>query len=206
MLEHRPAGATLSIGENYTVIVMSKPKDPKIDPALVRFLLEYDEKTGSLTWRERPKWMFSPTMGYRSHKIWNGRYAGKPALTCDNGTHLSGGLFDKTVRTHRVVWVWWHGEWNKTDIDHINGDYKDNRIVNLREVSHAINGRNQKLRSTNTSGVMGVDYLKKYDVWRARIMVDGVTINLGRFKTKEEAIKVRKEAEPEYSFHINHGR
>ena len=42
---------------------------------------------------------------------------------------------------HRAVWAVAHGRWPDPDkvIDHINGDRKDNRIANLREITQAEN-------------------------------------------------------------------
>ena len=54
------------------------------------------------------------------------------------------------------------------------------------------------LFSTNTSGVTGVNWLKKNQKWRAYINVGDKQINLGSFVDKEDAIKARKEAEIKY--------
>lgn len=54
---------------------------------------------------------------------------------------------------------------------------------------------NPKLRSTNTSGVTGVSYNKTRDRWEAEITFQGKRYRLGRYKGKEDAVKVRKEAE-----------
>lgn len=54
---------------------------------------------------------------------------------------------------------------------------------------------NPKLRSTNTSGVTGVCYDKTRDRWEAEITFQGKRYRLGRYKEKEDAVKVRKEAE-----------
>lgn len=49
----------------------------------------------------------------------------------------------------------------------------------------------------NTSGHKGVSYCKSRDKWEAYIHVHNKRINLGRYKTLEEAIEVRKLAEKE---------
>lgn len=87
------------------------------------------------------------------------------------------------------------------DIDHIDGDGLNNKWSNLRSVSHNLNGKNQKMHTTNTSGVSGVYYRKDSGRWRAKIMVDNKQINLGTFKNKDDAIAARKEAEIKHNFY-----
>lgn len=53
-------------------------------------------------------------------------------------------------------------------------------------------------RVTNTSGVTGVWYDKRRDRWTAEIMLRRKKIRLGRYKSKEDAIKARRAAEEEY--------
>lgn len=84
------------------------------------------------------------------------------------------------------------------DIDHKNGDKFDNRKSNLRVCTHQNNGFNQKVRKNNTSGHKGVNWFKRDSNWEVKIMVDYKAIYLGRYKSLEEAIKVRKEAEEKY--------
>lgn len=86
----------------------------------------------------------------------------------------------------------------KLFVDHINGNKADNRKNNLRFVTASQNLMNTKLRSDNVSGYKGVYYNKKNNRWYARITVNKKTINLGSSKDKEDAIKMRKEAEEKY--------
>ena len=113
---------------------------------------------------------------------------------------------DKTRKylLHRLAWLYVHGEFPK-QIDHINHDRMDNRLVNLRAVTNSTNSKNRSVQSLNTSGITGVSYDKSRGRWLAQIKVDYKKIFLGRFKNKEDAVKARMEANEKYGFHENHG-
>jgi len=49
----------------------------------------------------------------------------------------------------------------------------------------------------NRSGVTGVDYIKKSNRWRARIGYMRTKIWLGEYRTREEAVRARQQAEAE---------
>jgi len=105
-----------------------------------------------------------------------------------------------------VIWAIFYGEWPSGQVDHINGVRDDNRIVNMRDVSHQDNCRNAARPRTNTSGVSGVVWDKPHKKWRAEIRANGKMKNLGRFAIFDDAVAVRKSAEVEYGYHPNHGR
>ena len=48
-------------------------------------------------------------------------------------------MFGKLIYAHRAAWAIHFGEWPKGEIDHINGDASDNRIINLRVVNRTEN-------------------------------------------------------------------
>ena len=75
-------------------------------------------------------------------------------------------------------------------IDHINGDTLDNRKENLRECTHAQNLKNQKIRSTNTSGYTGVHLVKRRNTWAAKLRMDGRDYCLGEFPDKHDAARM----------------
>jgi len=91
------------------------------------------------------------------------------------------------------------------EIDHINSDGLDNRLINLRNVDHLENGKNQKMKSNNISGVTGVSWNKKRSKWHANIGIKKRKIHIGYFFDKFEAVCARKAAEIKYGFHENHG-
>ncbi len=65
---------------------------------------------------------------------------------------------------------------------------------------------NKCIPSHNTSGVMGVYWVKRLSRWEARISIDNKEIPLGTHAHKSDAIAARKAAEVKYGFHPNHGR
>lgn len=72
------------------------------------------------------------------------------------------------------------------DVDHKNRDGLDNRRCNLRLATRSENLRN-RISVKNTSGFKGVSWDKTRGLWLARIKLDGVARNLGRYATPEEA-------------------
>ena len=83
-------------------------------------------------------------------------------------------------------------------VDHINHNKLDNRKENLRICTQQQNNMNKKMKSNNTSGVVGVSWDKTHSKWIAHIGLNGKLINLGYYSTKKEAIKARQEAEIEH--------
>ena len=82
--------------------------------------------------------------------------------------------------------------------DHINRNPLDNRKSNLREATAKENARNSSIAKNNTSGVIGVTWNQKDNVWQARICVDWKSKSLGYFNNKTDAIVARLKAEKEY--------
>lgn len=85
----------------------------------------------------------------------------------------------------------------KDTVDHIDGDPFNNRRSNLRICSTTENSKNNKLKSNNSSGYQGVRKTPN-NTFSVRIMVSRKEIHIGNFKTFEEAIAARKDAELKY--------
>lgn len=88
---------------------------------------------------------------------------------------------------HRIIWKMIH-KVESDDIDHINGDRKDNRIANLRLATRSDNNRNIVISPMNTSGYSGVTYLKRENRWKAYLKVEKTQVCAGLFKEKREAV------------------
>lgn len=67
-------------------------------------------------------------------------------------------------------------------VDHEDHDGLNNRLSNLRFVTHQQNSQNKRIeRSNNTSGYKGVSWWKSNGAFVAQIRVDGHRIYLGSF-------------------------
>ena len=80
---------------------------------------------------------------------------------------------------------------NKSCVDHIDNNKQNNNILNLRFATHTENSRNRSIAKNNSSSVKGVDFFKRLNKWRARIMIDGISIHLGFYETLEDAKQAR---------------
>ena len=146
-------------------------------------LFEYNPETGSLKWKFR-----RPTT--KGDRLFNACYAGKEAgYPCgyyEKNRYTVVGLTDNNgVKAHRIIWKIMTGEEPPPFIDHKNSDSLDNRWSNLRRATNGQNMQNAKLNCNNKSGVKGVFWADSS--WRATICVDKKYINIGRFKTIQEA-------------------
>lgn len=101
------------------------------------------------------------------------------------------GIGYKTTAIHQLVAAAFLGyEFNgyKSVVDHIDSNTINNNLSNLRVVSHRENASKEKtLKSGLPVGVCFENYTKKY---KAQIVINGKNVNLGRYKTIDEASQV----------------
>lgn len=131
------------------------PKAKPIDVELMKEWFYYDETSPScLRWKKDSANRFGMKM-CRSKDDVAGHLNGdtKYYMLC---------LMNIRYTTHRVIYAL-HIDADIPEgiqIDHIDGDRSNNKISNLREVTAKQNSRNQKKHKHNTSGKMGVQYIK----------------------------------------------
>ncbi len=87
------------------------------------------------------------------------------------------------IRLHRLI----AGDQKGLEVDHIDGDGRNNRRENLRLATRAQNGRNRRVSKRNTSGFKSVYWCRRAKKWRASIGLSGKTLYLGSFDTPEAA-------------------
>ncbi|TCQ76470.1 HNH endonuclease [Raoultella ornithinolytica] len=168
----------------------------------LRKCLSYNPLTGLFTWNSRPLEHFKDR---RAQKIWNTRYSGLQAGAAMTIGYVLIRIHKQCYYAHRLAWLYVYGSWPQ-EVDHINGITTDNRIENLRSVSHSENSKNVKIPSHNSTGVIGVCVPNDGSRIQARIYVNGKDIKLGRFDSIEDAEEARVRASRTFGFHDNHGR
>lgn len=150
---------------------MRLPKSPRPDnltQARLQEVLRFDADTGRLHWKNTGKGRPLDL----TKEAGNRRPDGYRAIYIDSRLYL----------THRLVWLYVHGEWPPHDIDHINHDKSDNRIENLRPATRTENKGNSLGKSGHLKGT--TPFRNK---WKAAIGFQRKTFHIGVFATEEEA-------------------
>lgn len=116
-------------------------------------------------------------------------YGGRGIIVCDNWIKFENfrdDLYEKYLEHVKL-----YGERN-TSIDRLNvdGNYE---LSNVKWATVSEQSINKRKQSNNTSGFAGIT--SRDGKWVARINFKGECKYLGRFDTKEEAVKARKQAE-----------
>jgi hypothetical protein len=146
------------------------------DKEYIEKYIRYDSETGYLWLKEKPN-----NNSRLDQPLGHSSILRKERIQCViNG---------KKKLAHHVVWFIHYGEWPATSgtkhIDHINRDPSDNRIENLRLVSHTENYRNVGIKKHNTTGAKGV--FRNGKKFAARYVRNKQKLWLGTFNTIEEA-------------------
>jgi len=109
--------------------------------------------------------------------------------------YLDARIDGKIRPIHRIVAEnFINGYSSKCIIDHINGNPSDNRLSNLRILTHKQNTRayNRPTKGA-ASKFRGVWWHKKNEKWIAEIRPNGKKIHIGCFKNEEDAAKAFNE-------------
>jgi len=165
---------------------MTKPK-PLPPIQRLRELFEVTEN-GDLLWKISPN---------------NFVAVGQNAGTVASGGYYQTWVDGKICLVHRIVWAICTGT-DPVDfqIDHINGDRQDNRLLNLRLATHGQNALNRKQHKVvSSTGATGVYYCPR-NTTRPYI-AKASSKYLGAFATMAEAIEARALALCKYAGAFN---
>jgi len=134
-------------------------------------VLRYDASTGIFYWLEsRGRASAGSAAGYVNDK-------GYIAIRINGRAWLA----------HVLAWLTTTGDMPCQQVDHRDTDRANNRFENLRLSTQLENTYNRSMMSNNRSGVKGVHWHSFSQSWRAVIGVKGKKIQVGTFKTIEQA-------------------
>lgn len=142
---------------------------------------------GKVYWKVRPAHHFKNVHGMN---IWNSQNSNKEAgyyIYPDGKARRVIRINKKMYYRYHIVWALHKGALPSARIDHKNRNTTDDTIDNLREATSSQNAGNAAIHKDNKSGYKGVSYQIDRDKWRARICVNGKSVTLGYYGTREEA-------------------
>ncbi len=145
-------------------------------------LFEY--RDGNLYWKSKSSPKSRITIGSIAGRICESSYS---QISINNKQYL----------THRIIFKMHHGYLPQI-IDHIDGNYRNNKIENLREATAAQNMWNSKVSNKSSSNIKGVYWHKSNKKWIASCGLNNKLHHLGYFADKDDAIKAVKEFRSEH--------
>jgi len=158
----------------------------ELTQALANQYFSYNKFNGELRWK----------VG-RTGTAWAGSLAG--------GFNMAGYIKvkfqKKTYLAHRIIWLLVYGAW-PDQIDHIDHNRLNNRLVNLRNVTTAENAKNQSLDKRSGTMISGVTWYKPDQIYRVRLAQKFI----GRTADFFEACCIRKSFEFKNGYHANTGK
>ncbi|MGQ6230681.1 HNH endonuclease signature motif containing protein [Serratia marcescens] len=155
---------------------MRRAEISKLSEYYIREHLELaSDAPSGLRWKSAPK--------FNSHML------GKEAGALANDGYYRVGVKRQKILTHRVVWFLVHGCW-PVCIDHIDGNKSNNAPQNLRSVTLSENQHNRICS--------GVKLDSRRGTYSARITVANTRVELGSYRSEQDAAEVYKKAKQKY--------
>ena len=167
---------------------------------IIRESLELDPTSPShLRWKTRPRCHFNSDGGW---KIFNARDAGNSAgsvMTTGRGKkYWQVCIGSALYKAHRIVYALAYGtDPAKFQVDHRDGDGRNNNPSNLRLATQTENMHNCGAQRNNTSGRKCVTWHCRKQKWMAYIGIHGRQRYLGLFDNLDDAAAAYERAAAE---------
>ncbi len=150
--------------------------------------------------RLRELFHYNPDTGIFTRRVTRGSGKAGCVVGTFNGHYLQFCVDRNQALAHRLAWLYVHGEWPKRQIDHIDGDKRNNRLSNLRDVTANQNQQNRHgVDPRNRLGVANVCAVrhgrKRFSV---TVTANNKTVFNARFLTLEEAQQAAEQARAMY--------
>jgi hypothetical protein len=149
----------------------------------LREIVHYCPETGVFTWliarRGNPKGSIAGTV-HRPKK--------------SSTFYVLIGVDGRCYKAHRLAFLYMTGSWPLHHVDHKNPDGIDNRWSNLRDATPSQNQANRGAQSNSWTGIKGVSYCKRDDLYHAEIRFEGRRFSLGYFKNPRVAALIYERA------------
>jgi len=98
----------------------------------------------------------------------------------------------RLVMAHRLAWAFVYGEFPKNQIDHIDGNRANNKIVNLRDVTQEVNLQNQtRAHNQNKLALQNIRKRKDNNKYQVRINKEKRQFYVGEYINIMDAIQAR---------------
>ena len=95
------------------------------------------------------------------------RKAGDEAGGLTKSGYYSVRVDGENYMVHRIIWALNHGDLEYGLIDHKDKNRSNNKIENLRLVTHSINCKNSSIKKHNKTGHIGITFQKKFNIYTA---------------------------------------
>jgi hypothetical protein len=156
--------------------------------------------------QERLKYLFEYRDGELFHRVSRGtKKAGSKAGTLKPDSRIHVCVDKKLYLLHRVIFAMHNGFWPEM-VDHIDGNWSNNKIENLRAATHAQNAWNAKSRKDNVVGIKNITY-RKDGMYHIRIQANKTRVYLGAYQNvgdaQRAAINARNNLHKEFARHGN---
>ena len=152
--------------------MIDAPNDDNLTSEYLHKYFIYNKKYSVLIWKIQ-QWN---NMLYRGIKC---------AGSVNNSGYLMIEIGKGIYGAHRLIWLYLYDKWPDNFIDHINGNTLDNRLDNIRDVTHQ---ENQQNRIEHRNGnLVGANYIVRSKTWESAITFNKIRYRLGHYNTAKLA-------------------